>query len=241
MVKESLIERAMNNFFLTIVAALTLFSCSEEQNRKGNLKFPNKLEVNSVEQFAISKWLTNDDNNWEVKKENGEFRLNLLHKGEFGAIRKPSSFAVLKDLDITDFELTLEAKSLVDSTIKGRDVIVYFAFQDSLHFYYVHVSNENHKYHNIIGVVNGSDRLPITTKLEEDSKARLHGYEWHKIKIVRKIESGSVKVYVDDMDKPIHDIQDKTLMHGSVGVGSFDDYGSFRNIKLMYNSDKKKK
>ncbi len=39
-------------------------------------------------------------------------------------------------------------------------------------------------------------------------------------------------VYMDDMTSPILTAVDKTLGHGQVGLGSFDDTGSFDDIKL---------
>ncbi|MEN8137199.1 MAG: family 16 glycoside hydrolase [Bacteroidota bacterium] len=215
-----------------ILFSLIIVSCNSKTEEE---VYSNSLEVNFEEQNALSKWLTNDDANWKITEENGVRELSLLRKGEFGKVRKPSSFAAIKGLDVTDFELTLDAKVLSDSTIVGRDAIIYFAFQDPMHFYYVHLSNDNHKYHNIIGIVDGKDRLPITEKFNDDSKKRFFDYNWHKVKVVRNLAKGSIKVYVDDMKNPIQNIIDKTLTHGSVGVGSFDDFGKFRNIKLKYN------
>jgi hypothetical protein len=45
-------------------------------------------------------------------------------------------------------------------------------------------------------------------------------------------ETGEIKAYLDDMQTPILTAQDKTLGHGLVGVGSFDDTGSFDDIQL---------
>jgi len=45
-------------------------------------------------------------------------------------------------------------------------------------------------------------------------------------------ETGEIKAYLDDMTTPILTANDKTLSHGFVGVGSFDDTGSFDDIKL---------
>jgi hypothetical protein len=45
-------------------------------------------------------------------------------------------------------------------------------------------------------------------------------------------KSGDIKAYLDDMAAPILTARDKTLSHGLVGVGSFDDTGCFDDIKL---------
>ncbi|MEN8118172.1 MAG: hypothetical protein ABFS16_14400 [Bacteroidota bacterium] len=188
---------------------------------------------------GLTNWELNDKNNWEVIEENGVKVLHLKKAGEFGKVRKPSSFAALKNIDASDFELTLEAKCLVDSAVQGRDLAVYFDYQDSLHFYYTHISNDIHKYHNMIGVVNGKDREPIANTFDKPETARLTDYNWHKIKVTQNSSKGEIEVFVDNMITPVHSIIDTTLTHGSIGVGSFDDFGMFKNIQLKYNLDKK--
>jgi hypothetical protein len=39
-------------------------------------------------------------------------------------------------------------------------------------------------------------------------------------------------VFFDDMTKPVLTAQDKTLDHGWIGLGSFDDLGQFRNLVI---------
>ncbi|MEN8191676.1 MAG: hypothetical protein ABFS12_02595 [Bacteroidota bacterium] len=213
---------------LSIIIAIVLISC----NKNNSVKYIADFSPN-----AFSKLITNNPNNWEVLNEDGEDVLHLIQKGEFGEIRKPSSYAFIMDVDAADFELTLDAKCLSDTSIKGRDVIVYFGVQDTLHFYYVHLSNEVHKYHNVIGIVNGQDRVPIANTLDNPLSARIIDYEWHKVKINRDVKSYSIKIFVDDMEKPIFSIIDSALTHGGFGVGSFDDFGKFKNLELRYNNN----
>ncbi|MEN8193892.1 MAG: hypothetical protein ABFS12_13805 [Bacteroidota bacterium] len=198
-------------------------------------KYSHKLDIDINYRDQLSKWSTNDNSKWAVSDEKDNGTLELRSKGVFDTIRKPSSFAVVKDLDVGNFKLTLEAKSFADISLKGRDVVIYFGYRDPTHFYYVHVSNENTKYHNIIGLVNGGDRKPLTSVIADEDKARLNDCNWHKIKVERDASSGMITVFVDDMINPIHAIYDKTLLNGSIGVGSFDDTGAFRNIELLYD------
>jgi hypothetical protein len=53
---------------------------------------------------------------------------------------------------------------------------------------------------------------------------------WHRVKLVRDIESGSIEVFFDG--KSIMTAVDKTFGNGRIGVGSFDDTGKFDNIKM---------
>ena len=51
-------------------------------------------------------------------------------------------------------------------------------------------------------------------------------------KIVRNATDGTIEVYFDDRKKPIMTAVDKTFTWGQVGVGSFDDTGNWREVKL---------
>ncbi len=61
---------------------------------------------------------------------------------------------------------------------------------------------------------------------------RLTDKDWHSFKVTYDAETGEMKAFLDDMDTPILTASDKTLTHGFVGVGSFDDTGYFDDIIL---------
>jgi len=192
-------------------------------------------EYNSIfNKDSFSEWTANIPQNWEIFYEGGEGVLHLKKEGTFGKIRKPASYAILDDIDATDFELSVDVKCLRDTSVEGRDVVIIFGYQDSAKFYYTHISNINNNVHNIVGIVNNKDRERISPIILDASKARLVDFNWHKIKVIRNINIGSIKVFVDDMGNPIHSIIDKTLNHGKIGLGSFDDTAKFKNFKLYY-------
>ena len=49
---------------------------------------------------SFSNWHPNIPENWEVINENGEGVLHLIKEGNFGEIRKPSSYAILNNIDV---------------------------------------------------------------------------------------------------------------------------------------------
>jgi len=53
-------------------------------------------------------------------------------------------------------------------------------------------------------------------------------------------ETGEIRAYLDDMKTPVLTATDKTLRHGYVGLGSFDDTGSFDDITLWGRIFKRK-
>ena len=55
---------------------------------------------------------------------------------------------------------------------------------------------------------------------------------WHHVRIARKASDGTVRVFFDDMEKPIMTGTDKTFGAGAIGFGSFDDTGKVANIKV---------
>jgi hypothetical protein len=138
----------------------------------------------------------------------------------------------LKEQDVSGFVFTgrLQCASPVDNP--HRDMIIIFHYQDPTHFYYVHFSAISDDLHNIIGLVNGADRVRISKETPGGSTARLTDMQFHAFKVSCDGETGEIKAYLDDMQIPILTAQDKTLDHGLVGVGSFDDTGSLDDIRL---------
>ena len=224
-----------SSIIFSFFVALTACSSDSSKVDVNGTKYSYSLIDDFSDKNFLSKWETNDNNDWAIIEEEGKGELVLLKEGEVGKIRKPAAYAIIKNLDITNFQFTVDVKSEVDTTIDGRDLILFWNYQDSLHFYYAHISNHLHKYHNIIGIVDGKERLPISNTMGHQENARLTDFDWHKVRVIRDIQTGSIKVYVDDMLKPIHSIIDSTLISGSIGVGSFDDYGKFRNLELLYD------
>ncbi len=46
------------------------------------------------------------------------------------------------------------------------------------------------------------------------------------------MDSGSIKVFVDDEAQPRFSVVDKTFKCGQVGLGSFDETGDYTDVKL---------
>lgn len=115
-----------------------------------------------------------------------------------------------------------------------RDACVFFNFVDPAHFYYTHVATKSDPHAHQIFTVNDAPRTKITTKGTD-------GFEWgdveiwHQVRLVRDLESGAIKVFVDDMDTPIMEASDTTHGWGYLGFGSFDDTGRVTNIRVYAN------
>jgi hypothetical protein len=150
--------------------------------------------------------------------------------------RSPLNIALVKDKLVQDF--VFEAKAL--STGKDgphRDMCLFFGYQDPAHFYYVHIAKKADDHANQIFIVNGADRVKISTKSTDGTP---WDDKWHNIKIIRTIADGKIEIYFDDMRTPIMTATDKTFIWGQVGIGSFDDSGYWRDVTLRGNQIAKK-
>jgi hypothetical protein len=157
----------------------------------------------------------------------------LLEPGEFGEIRAPSAWSVIDGFAVGSFEFTGRMKCHTEPETLARDLLVIFHFQDPTHFYYVHFSASSDGLHNIIGLVNGADRVKVNREPAGETVFRLTDMEWHNFKVTYDSDTGEIQAFLDDMVTPIITASDSTLPHGLVGVGSFDDTGSFDDLKLL--------
>ncbi len=176
-----------------------------------------------------------DSEVWTIKNVSGNHVLHLSEGGLMGKNpRRPVRFALLKPACVGSFDLRLRLRK--DPKQGESDLLVAFGYQDRLHFYYAHLSNddENPTAHNGLFKVDDADRLRIAGL---GAKPALSDAEWHDVRIERNTESGSIKVFMDEQSAPIFQVpifqvKDKSITHGLVGFGSFNDTGVFDDIVL---------
>ncbi len=216
----------MKNNLIILSVIILLFSASVNFSQTKLKEF-----FENFENPITENWQPNDPEKWEVVKEGNNYYYHLKTPADLNTpIRRPVEFSLIRDLEVTDFTMTLKAKCLRTVERKGRDVIIVFGYQDDTHFYYAHISNIHDRSHNSILIVNGEDRKPI---LSGESIPRLKDKEFHNIRIRRHIESGLIEVYIDDFEFPVMTAVDKTFKSGRIGVGSFDDTAGFDDFKII--------
>lgn len=189
-----------------------------------------KLPVVFQEDFehGAERWQPQDPGQFEVKKtDNGhvysQFKKQSAYKPPH---RAPTNVSVQKDVDVGDMVFTGRVRS-THADYGHRDAVVFFGYQDSAHFYYVHLGKKTDDHANQIFIVNGADRkkISLTTTPGTDWDDN-----WHTVKIVRKPSDGTIEIYFDDMQKPVMTASDKTFTHGRIGVGTFDDTADWDDI-----------
>jgi hypothetical protein len=188
--------------------------------------------ADDFETGSAAAWRPNDPAHWRISADRGSKVYELTAPGTQGAVRAPTSISVLPGFDVGGFELTGRLRCDTDPATAVRDMCVFFHYQDPTHFYYVHFAGTSDEVHNIIGLVNGADRVKINAEPAGGSVVRLTDRGWHAFKVTCDAATGEIRAYLDDLTAPILTALDRTLTHGLVGLGSFDDTGAFDDIVL---------
>ncbi len=179
---------------------------------------------------GADNWELTDADAWKLNDNEGGKAFGIItRKSKYKPPhRSPYHIALLKDVAVGDFVLTLKAKSTLD-TGGHRDACIFFNYQDPAHFYYVHLGKRPDPHSSQIMIVNGAPRKMIT---KNKSPGIPWDDKWHDVKVVRRVKDGTIEVYFDDMDKPVMVAEDKTFGPGRIGIGSFDDQDDFDDVKL---------
>ncbi len=176
-------------------------------------------------------WTFADPAAWTLKPEDGRVVLTLKQQQNYKPkVRSPFNLAWLKTTEWKSFTLTVEGQ-LTKFDAGNNDLCIAFAGQDDTRFYYAHLGEKADANHHQIHLVDHADRRPITATRTEGSPWQ-PGH-WHRLKLVHDTVTGKITVFFDNMEKPVLTAQDKTLGHGWIGLGSFDDLGKFRNLQIQ--------
>ena len=211
---------------LVLTGALSSFGC-----RPAEPGLP-LLATSNFQSGQADGWAPNDPAHWRVIEAGGSMIYELAAAGEPGPIRAPASVSVWTGHDVASFEFTGRLRCDADAASPVRDICIIFHYSDPAHFYYVHFAGSSDAVHNIIGIVDGADRVKINTEPAGASIFRLTDRAWHAFKVTCDARTGDIRAYLDDMTSPVLTARDKRIGHGLVGVGSFDDTGAFDDLAL---------
>jgi len=196
---------------------------------------------------AIKDFVFPDPAQWQMSQVDGRAALDFAGitpqsnrplKGKYEPkYRSPLLIALVADRKFGDF--TMEAEVKPNTKPYGhQDICLFFGFTGPTKFYYAHVSLKADAVAHKIHIVNDAPRAAI-------SKTSGPGVEWgdgwHKVRVERRLADGSAKVFFDDGAEPVMTAEDKTFGWGYVGVGSFDDSGFVRAIRIWGTEMKEEK
>ena len=176
-------------------------------------------------------WTFADPAAWTWTKEDGQSVLTLKQQQAYKPkVRSPFNLAWLKTTEWKSFTLTVEGQ-LTKFDQGNNDLCLAFAREDDSRFYYAHLGEKADAAHHQLHIVDHADRRAIT--VTRTAGTPWAEGRWHRLKLVHDAATGMISVYFDDMEKPVLTAQDKTLNHGWIGLGSFDDLGKFRNLQIQ--------
>ena len=173
-------------------------------------------------------WSPRTPDKWALTKEGKNSFYQLKSPGEHDeGLSRPTEYSLVKDYKYTDFTFNCKLRCDAPTDVRYRDVVIIFGYQDDTHFYYVHFSNISDDLHNAIMLVDGDHRRKLNEDVPDPTMTDL---EFHKAKVKRNSRTGDIEVYFDG--KLVMEAQDKTFTAGKVGLGSFNDVGSFDDVKI---------
>jgi hypothetical protein len=174
------------------------------------------------------EWTVPSAADWKVSAENGAETLSLTQgKEPLPGPRRPFQFALTNVADYARLTVEADAKPL------GRSVMIVFAYLDEAHFDYAHLSidtGEKQPVHNGIFHVYGGERVRISNARGPAAFAATG--RWYRVKLTHDAKTGSVRATVDGQAVPALVATDVSLGMGKVGIGSFDETGEFKNVKI---------
>ena len=207
---------------LALVVAIALGAPSERELKGLPLVFFDNFESGEAD-----KWEQSDSQAWKIIEQGSNKVYSQFQQSQVQTpVRSPFNRALVKDLVVGD--LVLDVK--LQSTFKDydhRDMCLFFGFQDPAHLYYVHLGKKADDHANQIFIVNNEPRKKISTTT---TAGTAWTDEWHHARVVRKVDTGTIQIFFDNMEKPVMTATDKTFAWGQVGIGTFDDTGNFDDV-----------
>lgn len=179
---------------------------------------------------ALRSLAATDPKAWQFSANGLTHALELVRQSDYTPpVRSPLNIVLLADGTVGDF--LLEADLVQTGREYGhRDLCLFFGFQDPSHFYYVHLATKADDHAHNVFLVNGAPRVKIT-RPETDGVQWGLGI-WHKVRLERRLADGSIRVFFDDLARPVMTATDRTFGAGWIGFGSFDDTGKIDNVRL---------
>lgn len=185
---------------------------------------------NGATSAALADFSFTDATAWKLGDADGKPALELVKQSAYQpAVRSPVNIALLKDKVWGD--VIFDADCLQTGKEYGhRDMVFVYGYQSPAKYYYTHIATAaDDRAHNCF-IVNEAPRVKFAREVTKGVNWGLG--VWHHVRIERRVGDGTVRVFFDDMEKPVMVGEDKTFGPGAIGFGSFDDTGKVANIKV---------
>lgn len=193
------------------------------------------ISAQTLDVFDL-KWDVEDRADWKVITAPMP-TMTLFRPGVPGVPRRPTRYALLQT------PMLKRAVIEVEMLREGKSLIIVYAWQDKDHYNYAHLSADDANtvhVHNGIFHVYGGERVRISSRIGPPAFADTP--RWTPVKLVFDGKTGRVQVFVNGKKNPSLQAIDMSLTYGRIGLGSFNETGSFRrlNIKAQPVDEEKK-
>ena len=179
---------------------------------------------------SVKDFLMSDPGAWTIASVDGKAALELTKQSKYAPpFRSPLNIALIAGKAFGDVVFEADCQQ-TGKEYDHRDMIFVYGFHDPAHFYYTHIATAADDHAHNCFIVNAAPRLKFAGEVTKGVNWGLG--VWHHVRIERKAVTGAVRVFFDDMEKPIMTGEDKTFAKGAIGFGSFDDTGKIANIKV---------
>lgn len=192
----------------------------------GQPKLPKEAPRESIQALGY-RWDVQSAGDWEIAKIDGIDTLRLRKSGEPTIPRRPTKFAIADTEPFSKVTIEVEMRRQ-----GGKSLIIVYGWQDPNHWNYAHISADEGKQihvHNGMFHVFGGERVRISSLEGPNS---LPTEDWAKVKLVFDGETGRCYAEVNGKRNPSLEAVDLSLRWGKIGLGSFNETGDFRNLKI---------
>jgi hypothetical protein len=227
----------MKTFLFALLSLIAPVAAAADLPAGYKLLYEQKFDDDSsLKQFQMT-----DANAWKwVKTDDGHGgSMELVQQSKYKPIvRSPVNIALIADKIFTDFIVEVEMIQ-TGKEYGHRDMCLFYGFQSPTNFYYTHIATAADPHAHNCFIVDGAPRENFAKEITKGVNWGLN--IWHKVRIERTVKDGAIKVYFDEMSKPIMRAQNDKFKWGAIGFGSFDDTGRIDNIKIWGPSAETKK
>jgi hypothetical protein len=179
---------------------------------------------------ALNDFVFANPDNWSITQHDGNGALECAGDSQYKPeLRSPLNIVLLTHRRVGDF--VLECDMLQTGKGDGvRDLCLFFNFQAPDSYYYCRLAPQTETQAHNIFIVNGKPCLKMSATASQGVEWGRD--KWHKVRLVRDCQAGTIEVYFDDMRTPVMTANDTTFKEGWTGFGSFEGTGRIDNVKL---------
>lgn len=209
-------------------------SCQAQDNIPSGYALLYEEDFEEVED--LTGFEATDARAWKLSKGSSGNSLEIYGSSEYAPpFRSPFNIAIISGKKFGSFILEADLQQ-TGKEYGHRDLCLFFGMQNPSNFYYVHLASQADPHAHNVFLVNNAPRTAIGQTITEGVDWG-NTDDWHKVRLERNVDTGTIKVYFDNMNTPVMITEDTHFGSGHIGFGTFDDSGKFDNIKIWGNPD----